>query len=775
MKAGGKEVFADTKSISVINTKSKPTNAKITLYDPTGGVAEYLKSRNITYTRIIDLSTLPDAKLLIIGKDALTTLQSASSQLSAYASSGHTVIVLEQKNPLHYQALPAEIDTSTNEGRTAFAEDLDHPVMAGLQQKDFFTWGSDQIVYRNAYSKPSRGAKSLIECDNLLQNSTLVEVPTGKGLMLLSQLLLEEKLGTNASAQLLLNNLISYGANYKQIFRPVTLVTTNGEQIQPVADAAGLNYSKSATALESIQTPGSRIAVIVASPANLKMLADNLPTVKAFTTAGGWIFLNGLTPEGLESYNKLVGVEHMIRPFKRERVSFPQTRNPLTAGIPTGDIVMYSSQPIFNYQAGNYVVSDEFCYVVDIDEVAPFGKSSFASYDNIVNNFTNADGWPLIINYPVPASGPSDIPISFPKPQTISEFTWIGNTNYWPATQVNLIFDGKDKVEFKTAPNGLPQTFEISPPRSASNITMELAQWQQKPNTTANLGIDNIYFKAVRTPDFLKMVKPMLNIGGMVEYPQGAGGIVMCNLNFKEHEEVPENRLKKRAIFSALLHNLDAPFTGGKSIIAGANLNYQPIDISKQANQFRDDKGWFGDKSFTFKDLPTGRHNFAGVLYDVYDFPTSPVPTVIMLGGDGVPKQLTNEVKGIPVNLKANALFFMQTARIDLRRNGQELREKKQLEMFRYVVHYTDGEIAEVPIYSEQDIEDYKQKQPAAIPGAQIAWVRPYQGSEFSAVAYSKQWNNPRPDAVIKSIDMVYGKNSRGVSALLAITVATGK
>jgi beta-galactosidase len=51
--------------------------------------------------------------------------------------------------------------------------------------------------------------------------------------------------------------------------------------------------------------------------------------------------------------------------------------------------------------------------------------------------------------------------------------------------------------------------------------------------------------------------------------------------------------------------------------------------------------------------------------------------------------------------------------------------------------------------------------------------VSKYEGSNESAVAYSKQWNNPRPDVAIKSIDMTYGPDKRGVPVLLAITAAT--
>ena len=89
--------------------------------------------------------------------------------------------------------------------------------------------------------------------------------------------------------------------------------------------------------------------------------------------------------------------------------------------------------------------------------------------------------------------------------------------------------------------NGEPQTFEIEPPRAAKDVTLQLAQWQTIPGRASNLGIDNIYLKAKRSPEFYQKVKPMLNIGALMEYPRGTGGMVLCNVNFQDSETVPEN------------------------------------------------------------------------------------------------------------------------------------------------------------------------------------------------------------------------------------------
>jgi beta-galactosidase len=780
----GAEVFRAVKKVSVLGETGKaqhPALAKLTgkellVYDPQGGTAAFLKKHLLPFTRLSSLTKLPaGGKVLLVGKDALTPAQSASSALAAFAAAGRRVVVLEQKHPLKYQAFPAAMDPAQNEGRIAFIEDLTHPVFRGLAQKDFFTWAPGEVVYRDAYLKPTRGGKSLVQCDELLRNTALAEVPVGDGLMLLCQLVVGETLPDNAVARKLLLNLLDHAAGYQLTYRPVTAALGGDGQLTRALDAVGLRYTRAPGPLAAIARPGERIAVVRATPANLKEMADHLDQVNQFTAAGGWVVLNGLTPEGLASYNKLVGFDHMIRPFRRERVTFPARKSPLTAGLSTSDIVLYSSKQIFPWQAGNYVASDVYSYVVDYDEVAPFAQFPNDFLLNLVNGFVSADGWPLIVNVPAPNKPPLDWLLRFPKEQEFTALEWVGNTFYYPVTKVSLLFDGKNEVSFATKPTNDVQTFTLAPPRKGKDVTLRLADWLKVPGKGQTTGADNIRLWAKRPAWFYDKVKPMLNVGGMMEYPRGKGGIVLCNLLFKAKEEAPENAGKKRTILAALLRNLKAPFAEGKTIIAGARLNYEPVDLSKQANQYRTEKGWFGDRRFTFKDLPTGKQTFAGVPFTVYDFPTSPVPTVVMLGGPGVPNKLAEQVRGIPVNRKADALFFLQAARIDRRGNPDEVKKGQKFELFRYVVHYADGKKLDVPVYAETDVDDYRQKTPAAVPGAQVAWSQAYEGSDLSAVAYCKQWNNPRPEVQITSIDVAYGKGRRGVPAVLAVTTATAR
>jgi beta-galactosidase len=795
LKVKDAEVFRDTKAVSVLNTdfkRTKPVALKpddLLLCDPQGSVAKFLTDAGIAFTPVADLQNLPESgKVLILGKDAVSARDSASSKFQAYAAAGRGLIVLEQQTPLKYQALPADLTAATNEGRTGFAENLNHPALAGLAQKDFFTWGPNHVVYRNAYEKATRGATSLVQCHERLKNTALVEVPAGKGVMLLSQLVLAEKLPANAVAQQLLINLINYAAQYKVEYRPVALCQKDAGLLTREVDAIGLQYAKVAEPLDALADPNARIAVITASPENLKLLAGNLAKVEEFTNRGGWIFFHGLTPEGLADYNKIVKFDHMIRPFRMERVTFPAASNPLTAGLTTADIVMQSGKRINTWTSDVFLAADEFSYIIDYDDVAPFAQlpePQYFKYDkaendhdpyNIVNGFVSADSWKYIFSIPLSLGSPTDFEMVLPQKQEICELEWIGNALYHPVTKLELTFDGdkNNVVTLKTEPNNEPQVFPIEPPRACKTVNLKLAEWDKVAKTDV-IGVDNIRLKAKRPPEFYQTVRPLLNIGAMMEYPRGAGGLLLCQVLFQQAESVPENVVKKRAILSTLLRNLKAPFAGGKTIIAGANLKYTPLDISKSANQYRGDNGWFGDKKFTFKDMPTGTQKFAGVPFQIHEFATSQVPTVVMLNGNGIPNKLAGEVKGITIACKADALFFLHTARLDARMNKNEIRDKKKYEMCRYVVNYSDGQTANIPVYAEIDIHDYKQKTPEAVAGAQIAWTQAYPESDLSAVAYFKQWNNPRPDVEIKSIDMLYGEHKRGVPALLAITGATAE
>ena len=172
------------------------------------------------------------------------------------------------------------------------------------------------------------------------------------------------------------------------------------------------------------------------------------------------------------------------------------------------------------------------------------------------------------------------------------------------------------------------------------------------------VGIDNLWIRVTRPADFSQRVRPMLNIGAMVRYPMGRGGVVLNNLLVLEKESVPVNAQKKQAIVSTILRNLGATFAGGR-IVTAAQMKFLPVPFNEQANAYlTKGHGTFPDVDLST--LPVGEQKFAGVTYKINDFRTSPVPSCVVLRAPCVDDRLPAEAT-IKVGRKADALFFLQS------------------------------------------------------------------------------------------------------------------
>lgn len=787
-RRGGKEVFRESKPVAVIDEDAGPlpklSAGELVVLDPAGTAAARLKARGIAFKQVASLDEIPaTAKIVLIGRDALSPREATDPRWVALAAAGARILVLEQANPLHHLALPADLAPTDFVGRIAFSENLEHPAFDGLDQPDFFTWSGDEVVYRKPYKKASRGAVSLVQCDQNLAYTALAECPVNDGLILVCQLVVGEKLATDPVAKRLFDNLVAYCAAYKPIRRATAVAMDENSPAYRLLADCGLQFDRTADPLAAVKSGKYEIVIFDATPANLAQLAANPAAVKAFTDAGGWLFAWGLTPEGLPHFNRLVGVEHLLRPFELERVTLPPVRDPLLSGITVRDVTMESAEKIFPWAGDKYLVDDEFTYIVDLDDIAPFcefpgakagdtvaARNAAAGWSrNMVNGFTSADAWKLI--YYMSTQYPR-VTLTFPRPEEIVRFSIVLNTHYCIATKVNLYFDDDPApVSLSTKPIGERQDFDLSPRKVTKTLTIELTDFDKPGQTT---GVDNIWIYVSRPPEWRKKVTPLLNIGGLVKYSMGKGGLLLCQLNVKDSEPVPENAQKKRAIITALLRNLHATFAGGR-VLSTANMRFDPIPLEERCNQYlTKDRGWYeGVRDLSH--LPVGDVTLGGVRYAIRDFKTSPVPSCIMLAGPGAKGSLPHEVRGLPVGRRADALFFLHAFnRLAEWRPSKP--EDQPPVLFTYIIHYADGQTAEVPVRYGEGVEHWIQREPRGLKSASVAWAAAFPGdpSGDQAVVYQMQWNNPRPDVEVAALDLVYGPDGSrwGTPALLAITAA---
>jgi hypothetical protein len=243
--------------------------------------------------------------------------------------------------------------------------------------------------------------------------------------------------------------------------------------------------------------------------------------------------------------------------------------------------------------------------------------------------------------------------------------------------------------------------------------------------------------------------------------------------------------------------DLDLP---GRKVVVGTGLRYDPISIedakyTAYMNRERE-PGWFRNRRMRdvdFSVLPLGEKQFAGVLYNIYTFSTSPAPNVLMLSGFGSDVK-ADSVEGIRVDRRADALLFLHTynpekkaeqyddelAEFKARPLGKAKREDmpEPPHVLTYVVRYADGKTEEIEVNWREDIGPWFRDQPRDLKNAALAWTAPIPETEgWKLAAYSMQWNNPRRDVAIESIDLQVPDPQQtqgyGAPALLAITAAT--
>lgn len=766
----GKEVFRDMKPVRLLGEPTKTTGS-VAVWDPAGKAGPLLAGL-VDTTAVKDLDSIPEScQVLVIGPDAVTPKLATDPVWTALAAKGLRIIVLDQKHPLHYLATPADLEPTDYAGRIAFPENPTHPAFAKQGAADFFCWSGDHIVYRNAYRKPSRTARSLLQCDRELSCSALVEVPVGEGLLLLSQLNIGAK-PNDPVARRMTANLLKYALDYQREAKPTAFVMSESDPRAKLLSTAGAKFT---TETDPVAALGkAKVVIVDGTPENLKKLAAARDEVRAFAEAGGWLVLWNVPPAALTDFNRLVGFDHVMRPFKRERVTLAPVRDPLGAGLTLRDVALESSEKIYPWAGDRYPADDTFTHVVDLADIAPFMKTDRFGHgwSQITNGLTSADSWKFIFYHDQGQAGerPSWA-ARLPKKETVTGLSLIINGHYRKITKLRVVFDGArdSAVTLDLKPEAeLRQDFTF-PPRECREIALEPIAWTGEDKPV--IGLDNLWLHVNRPADFTERVVPLLNIGAIVKYPIGQGGILLNQVKVSDTESNPENADKKRNLVSTLIRNLGAEFAAERLLVPGANLVYQPVPLGEKCNGYLTaDKGFPGNPDLST--FPVGDQKFAGVRYEIRDFRTSPLPAAVVLNGK------TIRVAGIPVETKADAVFFLHTF-VQQKpwtppKPWETNKPKDPPTLWRYVIRYTDGESVEVPVVLHQGATSHRTESPAGLPGATLAWTTTAGGSQL--VVHQMPWTNPRPEVGIETIDVVSPEkpgDRYGVPVVLGITAAT--
>jgi beta-galactosidase len=631
-----------------------------------------------------------------------------------------------------------------------------------------------------------------MQCDVGLACTALVECPVQDGLLMLCQALVGSKLDADPVAGRLFDNLLAHALAYGREARPTAAVVEPDSPKQKLLTESGLAYRLLDDPVRAVASGRFGIVIVDATPDNLASLAARADAVDAFTESGGWLMLWGVTPEGLEAFNSLVGAQHLMRPFRQERVYLRSPRDPLVAGLSQRDVAMSTGRKYMRFMETEIPSDDAFTFVVDYTDVAPFAEwpepEYFKHFDedplnsghhplNMVNGMTRRDFWRFIFYLHLFDDPPTEWTIELPRREEVAGLAIIPNPTYHHLETLRLAFDGREEdavtLELEEHGEGPPkrQEFDFTP-RPAKTVTFDLVEWEEVGSQDV-LGIDNLWITAQRSDEFLRKVKPLLNIGALVRYPQGKGGIVLNQVNTLESEANPVNAEKKKAIVSTMLRNMGAAFGREGVLRPGERFNYRPVPLGTACNLYLSSEWGWPDEQYDLSGLPLGRQKLHGIAYKIRDFETSPLESAVTLSG--MPGVEAPASVVIPVETTADALFFLHTFHArPTWRDGPEAEGNPVV--FQYVVHYADGEQATVDVAYGEGTGNWISPDPADLPEAGLAWSAPLpgEGAERAAV-YQLRWDNQRPDARIDALELRYpaeGGEKRGAPVLLGVTAA---
>jgi beta-galactosidase len=794
----GEIVWQEAKPFSVIYPDAAPVPevepGEILVWDDSGKVGDRLRERGIPFQELdVPEDITEEYRLLIIGPDTVPASLATDPIFYSESLEGRRVLVLDQESPLHFKATPSDVKRAGYTGTMAFSQDLRHPIFAGLAQEDLHFWSGDHVVYRNVYEKPSTGGRSLIHCDHELQYTALVESNPAEGLMLLCQAAVGTRLDSEPVAQRLFDNLVNYALDYERVARIAEITLPEDDPRVQVIEDTGATVETGLDLARALEIEASSVVIAEASPRTLDHLLDNRGKLERFFARGSDLMLWNLGPEGLDRFNELVGQEHLIRPFTREKIMLNLPRHSLTTGLSQRNLRMTAGS-LARHKRREWVSDDAFTHVLSLDSLVPFLKGPGIEPDHnggsIANGFTDKEFWRYVhyIGFD-PERGPPTYSYELPRPETLTSLSITPNSHYHRVTKLRLTFQqtqGRETVrELELAPyergNNPRQDFDLEV-EDVVSFDLDFLEWIE--GSKSIVGIDNLWINVKRPPAFYEQVQSLTNVGVLVYYPMGEGGILLNQVNVEPNEARPEHARKKQAIVSALLRNLKVEFPGKRVILPGEGLQYKPVSLEGKANVYlTKEQGWPAAfqrmaGGHDLARLPIGRQTFDGVQYEIRDFLTSPLENGIGLGERA---GLPDEVTGIQVNQKADAFFFLHTmlgrhVKRWLDNPGWQEKEPNPA-LFHYRIHYADGKTTDVAVNIGLDIHVLDRLGTALdMKNASVVWSAPFvEGEKARATLYSMQWNNPRPDVAIESIDIIINDNKQdwwGNPLVLGITAA---
>lgn len=239
----------------------------------------------------------------------------------------------------------------------------------------------------------------------------------------------------------------------------------------------------------------------------------------------------------------------------------------------------------------------------------------------------------------------------------------------------------------------------------------------------------------------------------------------MCNTRFAHRLVVPLSMALLLLLSSAgRAQDNSARKPGGaeKSTAAQPGVSgFSPLEIQAHANHKRKDPFHSGDRpANTLASLAAGEQRLLGIPFQIGE-------GVLQVGSTSITDKPA-KITGIKVERKLRELYFLHST---------AYHRDDEVPIGSYTVRYADGASETIPIVNTKDVTDWW-KYPFSKPPSKgkIAWEGANEAAkEFNATLwlFMSTWKNPRPNAVVQSIELASTMDTECAPFCVAITTAS--
>jgi hypothetical protein len=346
--AGDREVhrIEHTLSVEPKFAARVPAGVRVLAYDPAGKwpgsvrslgrLAGVKPARTILIVAPKAAGPDPDGGEPVIGRSGFDT-----GAFLAFLRAGGRAVVLEQET---LAPLGVGVKLVKHASTMTFPLNPRHPLLNGIEPEDLKFWRGDLYVARRQIVRPETGGARAIVVSggpNSLAQAPVVEMPVGKGRLVLMQALVGEKYESEPAARRMLANAVDYLANWRPPARDRTLLLGGDDAFAGKLSSVGVVFERAAGPLETGGLAGIGLVILKGGG---KPVTGSREALAGFIRAGGRLYWHRPDPEAFRELRGAVGVAGIEMREDKVAVALAAREHPLLSGVSREDVT-YTTRP----------------------------------------------------------------------------------------------------------------------------------------------------------------------------------------------------------------------------------------------------------------------------------------------------------------------------------------------------------------------------------------------------------------------------------------------